>query len=68
MILNGSSCILAVLLRVERRTSRKGKHIGHCDCKHPNTFFLTQQFELEVVPFHSIRSWQLIRITQPDNY
>ena len=37
MILNGSSCIPAILLCVQLCTSWKRKHSCLCDCTHPNT-------------------------------
>ena len=39
MILKGSSCIPAILLRVQRRILRKGKHSGRCDCTLSSTVF-----------------------------
>ena len=37
IILKGSSYFLAILLRVQRRILRKGKHSGRCDCTLSNT-------------------------------
>ena len=39
IILKGSSCIPAILLRVQRRILRKGKHSGWCDRTLSNTIF-----------------------------
>ena len=44
IILKGSSCILAVLLRVQCRILRKGKHSGRCDCTLSSTVFFNVIF------------------------
>ena len=72
MILKGSSCILAILLCVQRRTWQKGKYSSCCNCTQPNTIcFWIKYFEFEVVPCSRTlvtSSWPLVRVTQPDNY
>ena len=54
MILNGSSCIPAILLHVQRCTWWEGKHSCSCDYTHPNIICANEFNEdLNSVPMNS---------------
>ena len=61
-ILNGSSCLLAILLRAQRRTSLQGKHTATVNIKKNYLIIWTcvkdYDFELEIDKSHS--AWQLL--------